>query len=90
MMIFMYICTNIFRSNESAGFAQSMLLEVPHDQVTILEELGRGTFGRVYKSVMKRIPEEMTSSKLNEHSLDAHKGYIVAIKVLPGALFRIR
>ncbi|CAH3165726.1 unnamed protein product, partial [Porites evermanni] len=70
------------RSNES-GFAQSMLLEVPHDQVTLLEELGRGTSGRVYKSVMKRLPKEMTSSKLNEHSLDAHKGCIVAIKVLP-------
>lgn len=61
MTIFMYICTNIFRSNES-GFAQSMLLEVPHDQVTLLEELGRGTFGRIYKSAMKRLPEEMTSS----------------------------
>lgn len=87
MTIFMYLCTNIFRSNES-GFAQSMLLEVPHDQVTLLEELGRGTSGRVYKSVMKRLPEEMTSSKLNEHSLDAHKGCIVAIKVLPGELIQ--
>lgn len=87
MTIFMYICTKIFRSKVS-GLAQSMLLEVPHDQVTLLEELGRGTFGRVYKSAMKRLPEEMTSSKLNEHSLDAHKGCIVAIKVLPGALIQ--
>lgn len=62
-----------------------MLLEVPHDQVTVLEELGQGTFGRVYKSVMKRLPVETTSSNLNDHSLDAHKGCIVAIKVLQGA-----
>ena len=65
-----------------------LTLEVPHDQVTLLEELGRGTFGTVYKSVMKRLPEEMTSSKLNEHSLDAHKGCIVAIKVLTGVLIQ--
>ena len=84
MTIFMYICTNFFRSNDS-GLAQSMMLEVPHDQVTVLEELGQGTFGRVYKSVMKRLPEETTSSNLNDHSLDAHKGCIVAIKVLQGA-----
>ena len=30
-----------------------MLLEVPHERVTIMEELGRGAFGRVYKSVMR-------------------------------------
>ena len=76
------ICTYAFRSNES-GLAQSMLLEVPHDQVTLLEEVGRGAFGSVYKGIMKRLPEEMTSSKLNEH-----KGCIVAIKVLPGALIQ--
>ena len=62
-----------------------MLLEVPPEQVTTMEELGRGAFGTVYKSVMRRLPEKMTSSKPKDHSLDSHEGRIVATKVLPGA-----
>ena len=62
-----------------------MLLEVPPERVTIMEELGRGAFGRVYKSVMRGLPEKMTSSKPKDHSLDSHEGRIVATKVLPGA-----
>ena len=62
-----------------------MLLEVPHERVTIMEELGRGAFGRVYKSVMRGVPEKNTFSKPKDHSLDSHEGRIVATKVLPGA-----
>ena len=65
-----------------------MLLEVPHERVTIMEELGRGAFGRVYKSVIRELPEKMTSSKRKYHSLDSHEGRIVATKVLPGALIQ--
>ena len=65
-----------------------MLLEVPHERVTIMEELGRGAFGRVYKSVMRGSPEKMTSSKQKDHSLDSHEGRIVATKVLAGALIQ--
>ena len=61
-----------------------MLLEVPHERVTIMEELGRGAFGRVYKSVMKGVPEESTFSKPKDHSFDLPEGRIVATKVLPG------
>ena len=63
-----------------------MLLEVPPERVTTMEELGRGAFGTVYKSVMRRLPEMMTSSKPKYHCLDSHEGgRIVATKVLPGA-----
>ena len=62
-----------------------MLLEVPPELVTIMEELGRGAFGRVYKSVMRGLPEKMTSSKRKDNSLDLHEGRIVATKVLRGA-----
>ena len=62
-----------------------MLLEVPPERVTTMEELGRGAFGRVYKSVMRGLPEKNTSSKPKDHSLDSHEGRIVATKVLPGA-----
>ena len=78
------ICTIFFRSRES-DIAEFMLLEVPHERVTIMEELGRGAFGRVYRSVMKGLPEKNTSSKPKDPSLDSHKGRIVATKVLPGA-----
>ena len=62
-----------------------VLLEVPPERVTIMEELGRGAFGRVYKSVMRGLPEKMTSSKRKDHSFDLHEGRIVATKVLRGA-----
>ena len=62
-----------------------MLLEVPPERVTTMEELGQGAFGRVYKSVMRGLPEKMTSSKPKDHSLDSNEGCIVATKVLPGA-----
>ena len=55
-----------------------MLLEVPPERVTTMEELGQGAFGRVYKSVMRGLPEKMTSSKPKDHSLDSHEGRIVA------------
>ncbi|CAH3178987.1 unnamed protein product, partial [Porites evermanni] len=71
------------RSSES-DIAEFMLLEVPHERVTIMEELGRGAFGRVYKSVMRGLPEKNTSSKPKDHSLDSHEGRIVVTKVLPG------
>ena len=60
-------------------------MEVPNERVTIMEELGRGAFGIVYKSVMKGLPEKNTSSKPKDHRLDSHEGRIVATKVLPGA-----
>ena len=63
-----------------------MLLEVPPERVTTMEELGRGAFGTVYKSVMRMLPEKMTSSKPKYHSLNSREGgRIVATKVLPGA-----
>ena len=62
-----------------------MLLEVPPERVTAMEELGRGASGRVFKSVMRGLPEKMTSSIRKDHSLDLHEGRIVATKVLRGA-----
>ena len=60
-----------------------MLLEVPLERVTIMEELGQGAFGRVHKSVMRDLPKKNKSSKLGNH-LDTQQGRIVATKVLHG------
>ena len=62
-----------------------MLLEVPPERVTTMEELGRGAFGIVYKSVMRGLHEKRAFSKPKDHSLDSPEGRIVATKVLPGA-----
>ena len=74
-----------------------MPLEVPHERVTIMGELGRGAFGKVHKGVMK----EVTNAKIysdtskrnpNVHSKDSprtlkdNQGRIVAVKVLLGEL----
>ena len=72
----------------SLTYAELKLLEVPPERVTIMEELGQGAFGRVYRSVMKELPDKMTSSKPKNHSFDSHEGHIVATKVLPGALIQ--
>ena len=53
-----------------------------------MEELGRGAFGKVCKSVVTGLPGKMTSSKPKDHSLDSHEGRIVATKVLPGSWIR--
>ena len=75
----------MFSRPRESDIAEFMLREVPHERVTIMEELGRGAFGRVYKSVMRGVPEKNTFSKPKDHSLDSHEGRIVATKVLPGA-----
>ena len=63
--------------------SELMLLEVPLERVTIMEELGQGAFGRVHKSVMRDLPKKNKSSKLGNH-LDTQQGRIVATKVLHG------
>ena len=80
---FIYIQCALWSSE--SDITDLILLEVPPERVTAIEELGRGAFGRVYKSVMRKLPEKTTSSKRKEQSLDLHEGRIVATKVLRGA-----
>ena len=80
---FIYIQFALWSSE--SDITELILLEVRPERVTTMEELGRGAFGRVYKSVMRGLPEKDTSSKPRDHSLDSHEGRIVATKVLPGA-----
>ena len=74
-----------------------MLLEVPHERVTFMEELGRGAFGKVHKGVMKEVTKaniypDTSERNPNVHSKDSlrtlkgNKGRIVAVKVLLGEI----
>ena len=74
-----------------------MSLEVPHERVAIMGELGRGAFGKVHKGVMKEVTNANTYSDSSEKNPNVHskesrrtlkdnEGRIVAVKVLLGEL----
>ena len=85
----------LFRSKKE--IVHFMSLEVPHERVTFMEELGRGAFGKVHKGVMKEVTNaniypDTSERNPNVHSKDSlrtlkgNKGRIVAVKVLLGEL----
>ena len=85
----------LFRSKKE--IVHFMLLEVPHERVIFMEELGRGAFGKVHKGVMKEVTNaniypDTSERNPNVHSKDSvrtltgKKGRIVAVKVLLGEL----
>ena len=87
----------LFRSKKE--IVHFMSLEVPHERVTIMGELGRGAFGKVHKGVMKEVTNaniypDTSERNPNVHSKDSlrplkdniNEGRIVAVKVLLGEL----
>ena len=87
----------LFRSKKE--IVHFMSLEVPHERVTIIGELGRGAFGKVHKGVMKEVTNaniysDTSGRNPNVHSKDSlqtlkdNEGRIVAVKVLLGELLR--
>ena len=87
----------LFRSKKE--IVHFMSLEVPHERVTFMEELGRGAFGKVHKGVMKEVTNaniypDTSERNPNVHSKDSlrtlkdNEGRIVAVKVLLGELLR--
>ena len=85
----------LFRSKKE--IVHFLLLEVPHERVTFMEELGRGAFGKVHKGVMKEVTNaniypDTSKRNPNVHSkdslrtLDGNKGRIVAVTVLLGEI----
>ena len=85
----------LFRSKKE--IVHFMSLEVPHERVTIMGELGRGAFGKVHKGVMKEVTNanifpDTSKRNRNVHSKDRlrtlkdNEGRIVAVKVLLGEL----
>ena len=87
----------LFRSKKE--IVHFMSLEVPHERVTFMEELGRGAFGKVHKGVMKEVTNANIYSDTSERNPNVHskdslrplkdninEGRIVAVKVLLGEL----
>ena len=85
----------LFRSKKE--IVHFMSLEVPHERVIFMEELGRGAFGKVHKGVMKEVTNANIYSDTSERNPNVHskdslrtlkdnEGRIVAVKVLLGEL----
>ena len=62
-----------------------LLKEIPPERVTIMEELGRGAFGKVHKGILKEMPKVEVFFKPKEEREDHIKeGRVVAEKLLHG------
>ena len=62
-----------------------VLKEIPPERVTIMEELGRGAFGKVHKGILKEMPKVEVFFKPKEEREDHIKeGRVVAVKLLHG------
>ena len=96
--------TNFFTNNGCFLFRSKkeivhfMSLEVSHERVTIIGELGRGAFGKVHKGVMKEVTNANIYSDTGDRNPNVHskeslrtlndnEGRIVAVKVLLGKLY---
>ena len=58
--------------------------EVPPERITFLEELGRGGFGKVYKGVLRELPNIEVFYKPKEERVEVKEERVVAVKVLLG------
>ena len=62
-----------------------VLKEIPPERVTIMEELGRGAFGKVHKGILKEMPKVEVFFKPKEEREDhIEEGRVVAVKLLHG------
>ena len=59
-----------------------LLKEISPERVTIMEELGRGAFGKVHKGILKEMPKVEVFFKPKEERVDFNEGRVVAVKIL--------
>ena len=77
------ISVHLFRSKSDITTLQ--YLEVWPEQVTLLEELGRGAFGKVHKGVLRESPGvEVFYHDIREKRVPFKEGKVIAAKVLSG------
>jgi len=74
---------HFFRSKSDITPLQN--LEVWPEQVTLLEELGRGAFGKVHKAVLRDSPGiEIFDGNIRGARVQFKEGRTIAVKVLSG------
>ena len=61
-----------------------LLKEIPLERITIMEELGRGAFGKVHKAILKEMPKVEVFFKAKEERIDINEERVVAVKLLHG------
>ena len=61
-----------------------LLREVPPERVTLMEELGRGAFGKVHKGALRESPKAEIFFKPREERVQNYEERVVAIKILLG------
>ena len=79
---------NIFSVSFRSNYDIVPLLqkEIPPQRVTIMEELGRGAFGKVHRAILKEIPKVEVFFKPKEERVHFNEGRVVAVKLLNGKL----
>lgn len=61
-----------------------LLNEIPLERITIMEELGRGAFGKVHKAILREMPKVEVFFKAKEERIDINEERMVAVKLLHG------
>ena len=58
--------------------------EVPPERITLMEELGRGAFGKVHKGALRELPTVEIFEKPRDKRVEIKEAKVVAIKTLLG------
>lgn len=81
----MYFNTIVSKIRSKSDITPLQHLEVWPEQVTLLEELGRGAFGKVHRAVLKESPGvEVFYSNIRGRRVQFKEGRTIAVKVLSG------
>ena len=58
--------------------------EIPPERITLMEELGRGAFGKVQRGALKELPTVEIFDKPRDQRVEIKEAKVVAIKTLLG------
>ena len=79
-----FIYFQSFLSRSDADIISLLQREVPPEQVTFMEELGRGAFGKVHKGALRELLTVEVFYKPRHQRVKIKEAKVVAIKTLNG------